>query len=231
MQQNNKSLSKLVQKSRKKYANVKISRELRDIIHGLIASDSFVRYDGSMTIEQSSEKQKFVQWLYDQLKDLRTDYPFQTVSRLDKRSNTTTSSYRFFTRALLKGFHKMWYIPVTNAEGKTSYVKRLPKKMDGFFSSTFITVWFACDGTKIIGSKGAKFEVSSLSADERRQYQELFKNHFDINVAINRAGKSKTGNDQWSLSINAPEYAKFRSLITQIDLIPRFFPHKLHKAD
>lgn len=248
-----------IEKIKKKWKNRKISRELRDIIHGYIASDGYVRKDGTMTVDQSLAQAKFVEWMYERLKHLRTESPMKKVSRSSKkatlflgsatttslRSNTSSSSckakpkvlrssykntqsLRFNTESLLVGFHKMWYKSCVDEEGKTFYKKGLPKQMKGFFSSTFLAVWFAGDGTKMLDQKGAKFEVTNLTAVEREQLKKLFKQKFDIEVVINRAGVSVTGTTQWSLSINTSEYDKFRTLITQLDLIPNLFPHKLH---
>lgn len=111
--------------------------------------------------------------------------------------------------------------------GKVCYRKTLPDSIDSIFGSIFVTLWFAGDGTKILSHRGAKFEVSSFSELERLRLKELFKLKYDIETSINRAGVSKKGNSQWTLNIKAPDYSKFHSLITQIDLIPKVFPHKL----
>lgn len=218
------------QKIRDKWKNIQISKELRDIIHGYIMSDGYVRSDGSMQVEQNLNQEKFVEWLYQRFEIIRTDSEIKLVTRTDKRNNKVTRSKRFFTRNLLTGFHQMWYDSYVTKEGETRYKKRLPKSMKGFFNSTFITIWFAGDGTKMLNQRGAKFEVTAFTAEERQELKRLFKEKFGINAVINRAGQSKTGNTQWSLCINSPEYDKFRTLITQMDLIPNLFPYKLHSA-
>lgn len=75
---------------------------------------------------------------------------------------------------------------------------------------------------------GAKFEVTPFSSDERKTLQKLFKRKFNIEVKINKAGISRANNQQWTLNMNSSEYQRFRSLITQMDLIERYFPQKLH---
>jgi hypothetical protein len=210
--------------------NVKISKELRNIIHGYIMSDGYVNKDGYLQIDQSAQQIKFVQWLYDKLESLRTNTPISQVIRIDKRTNKKTYSNRFHTRNLLKGFHAMWYKPYTDQKGNTKYQKCLPTSFPCFFDSTFITLWFAGDGTKMINQRGAKLEVTSFSPEERKQLQVLFKKKFNISVKINRAGQSKSGKEQWSLCINSGEYEKFRELITQMDLIPTLFSYKLNSV-
>lgn len=259
-----------------KKSEIKISRQLRDIIHGYIMSDGYVKPCGSLTVDQSKKQEKFVEWLYEKLKPIRTEHPISDVFRypspstsnpptksppalqggkkggkggtssgvrvaaqgskgglLSNKSQTPSShSRRFNTRNVLRGFHFMWYKPYVdsdkNGTTKTLYLKRLPKSLDAFFSPVFISLWFAGDGTKVLGSKGARFEVTSFSPEERQRLKKLFEAKYGILANITRAGTSKRGTEQWNLSINSGDYDKFKKLITQIDLIPTLFPHKLH---
>jgi hypothetical protein len=215
--------------SKKKYKDLKISRELRDIIHGYIMSDGYVR-NGALTVDQSAQQEKFVEWLYDKFKAIRTDTPIRTLSRFDQRTGKTTFSKRFSTRALLHGFHSMWYKVFNNEKGEKQFHKGLPKDIKGFFSPTFIAVWFAGDGTKISNPIGAKFEVTAFTPKERERLKKAFKEKYDIETQINRAGTSKKGTEQWTICINSDEYSKFKELITRSDLIPKLFPYKLHKT-
>lgn len=219
--------------------NIKISRQVRDIIHAYIMSDGYVSPYGILTVEQSIQQQKFVEWLCSQLKPVCKNEPcssiIKDVVRFDQRTKKKTFSKRFFTKSVLVGFHKMWYKPYIKPcdspyGARTGFKKQLPKSINCFFNSTFLTVWFAGDGTKILGSVGAKYEATAFQIHERNLLKDLFLRKFDINVLINRAGQSKAGQTQWTININASEYQKFRALITQIDLIENLFPGKLHKA-
>jgi hypothetical protein len=212
----------------KKYKNLKISRQLRDIIHGYIMSDGYVQPSGNLTVDQSKKQTKFVMWLYDKFKSIRTDHPISDVVRVDSRTGIKSFSKRFNTKNLLHGFRNMWYKPYLDEKGNTKYLKSLPKSLDCFFSPEFISLWFAGDGTKIISSLGCKIEVTNFSPDERKRLQKLFKTKYNISAAINKAGKSSSGKEQWTISINSADYYKFKGLITQIDLIPTLFPNKLH---
>lgn len=214
-----------------KSSNIKISKELRDIIHGYIMSDGYLSASGGLQIKQSRKQRKFVEWLYEKLELIRTDTPILDEMVVDKRSNKKSYNSRFNTRNLLEGFRFMWYKPYKTEKGVLKYKKSLPKSLDCFFNYICLTLWFAGDGTKILGSQGAKIEVTAFTADERLRLQELFLKKFNLSVQINRAGQSKKDTQQWTLNINASEYQKFRNLITKIDLIPNFFPHKLHKAE
>jgi hypothetical protein len=123
----------------------------------------------------------------------------------------------------------MWYKLETDANGKTLRRKSLPKSIACFFNSTFVTLWFAGDGTKNTDYRAAKIEVTAFTPEDRRLLQDLFKSKFDITTKINKAGFSKSGTQQWVLQIPADEYDKFLDIITRIDLIPTLFPYKLHK--
>lgn len=216
-----------------KKANVKISRELRDIIHGYIMSDGYVDESGCLQVDQSKDQENFVLWLYEKLEPIRTSSPIKDVIRTDKRGNPKTYSKRFFTKALLKGFRSMWYKSSVNPNGKVQNSKCLPKSINCFFNSILITLWFAGDGTKIIGQRGAKFEVTAFTVDERVRLQKLFKQKFNIIVKIQKAGfatsssQNKSPTPQWTIVISADQYEKFKQVITQMDLIPKLFPNKL----
>ena len=201
---------------------IRISRELRDIIHGYIMSDGQVTPSGSVRIDQSIKQHLFVEWLYEKLQILRTNTPIRNRIYINKRSGKKSYSMQFQTRSICKGFRNIWYKPLAKQ-------KSLPSSIGCFFSIPFVTLWFAGDGTKMIGQRGAKFEVTCFTPEERLKLKQLFKTKFNINAKILRAGKSKTGSYQWTLSICALEYDKFRTLITQMDLIPRIFPYKLCK--
>jgi len=234
----NKKLKIMNQKKVTKYEdnNIKISKELRDIIHGYIMSDGHVRKEGNLSIAHGETQEAFVKWLYNKLATLRTETPIRISGRPYKdKPGVTYYSYAFDTRSLLLGFHKMWYKPYNsvNKKGKPiiAYKKVLPKSINCFFNSKFLTLWFAGDGTKILGSTGAKFEATAFTADERQTLKVLFKKKFDIDVKINKAGFSKKRNQQWTININASEYQKFRVLITEMSLIEDLFAYKLHKKE
>jgi hypothetical protein len=209
--------------------NLKISRELRDIIHGYIMSDGYIRKEGNPSVDQGVDQKKWVMWLFNKFENLRATTLPREVIRKNKKNGKITKSLRFFTRNLLHGFYNIWYKPIdSGSNNPVKQQKRLPKNISCFFSPLFISVWYAGDGTKIQGSLGAKFEVTSWTEEERLCLKKLFKQKYGINTLINRAGQSKLGRTQWTLNINASEYPKFKALITQYDLIPTLFPYKLH---
>ena len=216
----------MINKKHKKWKNIHISRQLRDIIHGYIMSDGYISRNGVLYIEQSKQQALFVQWLYRKFQMIRTNTPIRKLVRIDKRSGQKTFSYRFNTRCVCQGFRSMWYKKI-----QCKYKKCLPKSIDCFFSIPFITLWFAGDGTKMIGQRGCKIEVTCYTPKERLKLKKLFKSKFNISTKILRAGKSRTGTPKWTLSLCASEYEKFRILVTQMDLIPALFPHKLCKFD
>jgi hypothetical protein len=227
-QENNIRLNQLKIKRKWSQSGIQISKELRDIIHGYVMSDGYIRH-GVLTVEQSKKQEGFILWLYDKLQTVRTSSSIKEVVRIHPKTEKKSRSLRFFTKAVLQGFHHMWYRPYIDQTGVIRYQKRLPKSIHCFFNETLISLWFAGDGTKIIGSVGAKFEVSIFNIEERQKLKNLFFTKFGIKTQIISSGISKKGNPQWALKIPPQEYAKFRNLITKTDLISTCFPYKLHK--
>lgn len=223
-----KKTSQLQIKIKKKWEklDIQISKDLRDTIHGYMMSEGYIKPKlGVLQVEQGKKQKSYIQWLYQKMAIIRTSYPIQEVNRT--RGNTTTKSLRFYTRNCLHGFRHMWYEENPCEKGK--YQKKLPITIECFFNETFVSVWFAGDGTKILGSRGAKFEVTAFSVQDRKKLQNLFWTKFEIKTVIISSGKSINGTPQWALKIPANEYTKFRNLITKQTLIPTLFPHKLHK--
>jgi LAGLIDADG DNA endonuclease family len=217
-------------KKKWKTSGIKISKDLRDILHGYVMSDGYIR-DGILTIDQSVKQKRFITWLYNKFQPIRTSSPIKEVSRIHQKTQVKSRSLRFFTRAILNGFHHMWYKPVVDKNGVINDQKKVPKSIDCFFNETFISIWYAGHGTKIIGSIGATFEVTSFTVEERLKLKALFLTKFDIRTEIISSGLSKKGNPQWALKIPANQYQKFRNLITKRDIIPTIFPYKLHKKE
>jgi LAGLIDADG DNA endonuclease family len=209
--------------------NVRISRELRDIIHGYMISEGYMTKNACLQVDQGVDQEKFVQWMYEKLKPLCTDKGPKLVTRHDERTGKTTLSVRFYTRTLVSGFKSMWYKLETDSNGKTKSRKTLPKSIECFFSPTFVTLWYAGDGTKEPDCRAVKLEATAFTPDERLILKRLFESKFGITTHINKSGVSKTGTQQWVIRVPAEEYNKFHDVITKIDLIPTIFPYKLHK--
>jgi hypothetical protein len=123
----------------------------------------------------------------------------------------------------------MWYTKIVQTDGSKVYKKTLPKSFACFFDATFIAVWFAGDGTKTLGYRGAKFEVTAFSVAERLTLKKLFLRQHGLKTNIIKSGLSQNKTQQWCLTIPASQYDIFRTLITKTNLILNLFPHKLHK--
>ena len=208
---------------------MKITRSLRDTLHGYIMSDGYVK-KGTLTVEQGHKQIRFVYWLYNKFIAIRTQSSVKcvTLTRIGRNGTIKTQSYRFFTRAVLHGFHYMWYQPVLK-KGKRVYKKKLPTRCEGFFSPTFLAIWYAGNGTKVIGSLGVKFEVTCFSVVERLCLKKLFKKKYNISAVIIKSGLSKKKNTLWALKIGAKDYWKFHELVAQHPVILHYFSYKLHK--
>lgn len=214
----------------KKKTGKRLPSKVRDTIHGYIMSDGYITKRANLQVQQSLEQQGFVCWLFKKLKRqglCHCEEP-TLVENFNKKRQTTTKSLRFYTKGVMCGFASMWYEEVTLPNGETERRKKLPKSIKCFFSPRFVSVWFAGDGTSLPDCRAASFEVTSFTPDERELLKELFKSKYNISAELNKSGFSITGTQQWVLRIPAPEYDKFRAIITKTALIPKIFPHKLH---
>lgn len=197
-----------------------IDKQFDQIVNGYIMGDGYLSSYGNLTVDHSTDQENFVLWMLEKLKAFCTPNRQPTLTPRHYKDRPTTWSLRFNTRNLFKAYHPIWY-----PEGE----KRLPANIKSMFTPIFITIWYACNGTKQIGSLGAKFEVTSFTPEERLILKNLFITEYGITPEINRQGLSKTGTPQWALCINAPDYPKFHDLITrELDVIQTLFPNKLH---
>mmetsp|Transcript_16707 Transcript_16707/g.36135 ORF Transcript_16707/g.36135 Transcript_16707/m.36135 type:complete len:215 (+) Transcript_16707:242-886(+) len=203
-----------------------ISKDLDSIINGYTAGDGYLKPSGALQVEQGKDQLKFVQWMFEKLKAFCT--PTCKIADVYQTNKETKQkelrSHRFYTTGSLKDYHENWYQRVG-----PNFEKRLPVGIDRMFTPLFITVWFACDGTKPDDCRGAKFEVTAYTVKERKKLKNLFLQKYQIDAKINKQGVSKSGKEQWALCILAEDYDKFYALVTQDPLIPTLFPYKLCK--
>jgi hypothetical protein len=94
-----------------------------------------------------------------------------TRKRVRNGKLSVTTSFRFNTRSVLKSFYPGWY---TKEAGDSKAVKKLPPNIAEIFTPLFITVWFAGDGTTAKDYRGSRFEVTSITPEERNVLKNLF---------------------------------------------------------
>lgn len=204
------------------------TQKQKEIINGYVMGDGFFTEGGSLQVEQGKNQLKFVEWMFEQLKSLCD--PECEISRVPQKG--TLRSYRFYTRRLFQTDRDAWYKKevVNQSTGETKRIKQLPKDFDDRFTPLFITVWFACDGTKIPTHRGAKFEVTCFTPEERATLKDLFKKKYGIETSINKAGFSCKRTQQYTLNIAAKSYDTFYKLVTRdTSLLLDLFSYKLHK--
>lgn len=227
---------------RKPNEQVVLTGRMKEVVYGYVLSDGHIDSNGTLTVEQCVEQLKFVEWMGNEVLPLRA--PTSVISKVYGKKNVkdpTTGivvkdpetgkalqesyhkSYRFFTKRILRTYRQIWYPKGT---------KIVPSELALCFTPLLISVWYAGDGTKIIESEGAKFEVTCFTVEDRLLLVRLFKQKHGIVAQINLNGFSKTGNQQYALVIREPEsYNKLRDLLTQDPLIPTLFPYKLWKKN
>ena len=74
---------------------------IQQIVLGCVLGDGYITKSGCLQIEQSAKQKDYIEWKYEQLKSIVSSEP-KKITRYDKRTQRTYSSYRFYTRALFK---------------------------------------------------------------------------------------------------------------------------------
>ena len=206
---------------------VKINSELQfqhSILYGTLLGDSdLYPKKGIIQIEQCLQHQESLFWLFENLKSLTTGKIPSLVTRLDKRTQTFTKSYRFYTKAL---FHE-WRLLFYNEKG----IKKLPHNFSESLDSVAFTIWFLDDGGKCSGvKKGVFLILDNYTLDEIEIIQHTFKVRFGIKTQLHWSGKSSQGLQQKRLTITGDDYSSFYEIVLPIiSQIPTMENTKLAK--
>lgn len=116
-----------------------LSAEQHSIVIGHLLGDGYISKTNSLQIEQSLDKEAYVQWSYQRLGDL-VGKPPKRVTRLDKRTLKNTYSLRFYTKCRLKEYRQLFY----GLDGH----KQIPYCINDLLDPFALAVWFMDDGGK-----------------------------------------------------------------------------------
>ena len=86
-------------------------------------SYGYVTKNGILYIEHSKKQEKFVLWLYNKLKLIKAPSGIKEYIRIHPKTKKKYYSLRFFTKAVLEGFHNIWYKPYKDHLGIVRYKK------------------------------------------------------------------------------------------------------------
>lgn len=143
--------------SARKHQSLQLTQRQMSIVLGSIIGDAYIYPQGKICFEQAASQKSYLFWKYAELKTLA--YPkVAEVIRLDKRTNTTTTSWRFFLRQYFRPLRKSFY---------RDYQKILPKELSAWFSPLTLAVWYMDDGYLDSGKYPQLMSESFVDEDVR----------------------------------------------------------------
>ena len=197
----------------------------KSIVFGYVLGDGYLYENGRLQVEQGSDQEEFVCWLYNQLGNVVSG-EVKAVPKTQSVTKKQSYARRFYTKTVFQDFVSLFYIPGIERR------KILPKNFEQFLDATVLAIWFMCDGTKYLsGKKGAYINATSFSEQEHSQIQQALKNVFGLTITIHKAGFSQSGNRQYNFYVTAGSYDKFYGIVYPIvSQVPSML-YKLYPLD
>lgn len=113
-----------------------LSKNQLSVVLGSILGDAYIYPQGKICFEQSSVQKEYLFWKYKVLASVA--YPkVSKVARLDKRTQTQTTSYRFFLRQFFRPLRDLFYV---------DNHKTIPTCLTKRFNPLVLAVWYMDDG-------------------------------------------------------------------------------------
>ena len=155
--------------------------DIQQIVIGCILGDGYIMKSGCLQIEQSVQQKEYVEWKYEQLKSIVSSKP-KKVTRYDKRTRRTYSSYRFYTQALFKEFRREFY-PIDK--------KCIPSTIQNYFKSSLtLAVWYMDDGGRGANTeKGVILSVPNYDSESQSRLQITLKVNYGIDTTLHKNGQ------------------------------------------
>ena len=122
-------------KARKNLSLHMLKQQL-SVVLGSVLGDAYIYPQGKICFEQGIVQRKYLMWKYKILAPVAYK-KVSRVSRLDRRSNTETVSYRFFLRQYFRPLRKLFY---------RNNRKVIPEALVDRFDPLVLAVWYMDDG-------------------------------------------------------------------------------------
>lgn len=164
----------------RKNMRLKVTDKQADILIGCVLGDAYITRLGKIQIEQSAKQIEYINWKYDQLKNISYGPPIKPVARYSKKYNRTFYSYRFWTRQYFKSWREKFYMD----NKKIFFIEKI--------SPLSLAVWYMDDGA-INDGKRAIISTESFSEEEREKIKNLFIKDFNIRPSFKKQGKMIIG--------------------------------------
>ena len=182
-----------------------LSREAHSVIVGSLLGDAYLYPNGTLQIEHRLDHYEYVVWKYEMLKDI-VGKPPSMVERVDQRTSKVYRSVRFYTKAVLVPFRRLFY-----PDG----VKIVPQDLGDLMDAQALAVWFMDDGGRGARTpRGLVINTSGFSEPEQVRLQKLLAERFAIQASIHRVGSG------FQLYIRAESFSRFSTLVSRYLVAP-----------
>lgn len=193
----------------------KITKDLKSIITGVLLGDGHLETQNGRTwrlkIEQSIKKKKYVDWLYEKLRDFVSTPPKKKRKKIGEKIYL---NYGFSTVYCgnLRFFGQQFY-----SAGK----KRIPKIIKRLLTPLALAVWFMDDGSKKSNRHyGFIFHTLDFPKSQLKLLQKALKENYGIESRIHC--QRKYTKVRYRLYIPGREREKFLKVIKPY-LLPLFW--------
>lgn len=164
--------------------NLELSKELEEIIIGLMLGDLFAEKinpnsNTRLQFKQSNKNKKYIDHLYSLFKEF-VNTPPKVTSSIEKRLNKKQEyiSIKFWTLSLpcFNKFRELFY----DNSGK----KIIPLNLEELITAKSLAYWLMDDGYKSLG--GFYFCTESFSLEENKKLALILKNKFNLNCGVHK---------------------------------------------
>jgi hypothetical protein len=118
------------------HITLQLTQEEQDVIFGCILGDAYIYPEGKICIEHGEKQYAYIEWLYTKLHRLRYQ-KLSCVTRIDKRYQKKTVSYRFFLRQWFRPLREKFY---------DNHRKRIPINIVSWLNPRIVAIWYMDDG-------------------------------------------------------------------------------------
>ncbi len=158
-----------------------LNKTQKFIIYGLILGDGYLQAtsqnNARLRVEHSDKQKHYIDWIYDQLKNVFNDKPKKIVRRHPKTKKYYTY-YRLQSNSspVLGKIRRDFYTP----KGKI-----IPNNISKYLKSNLtLAIWYMDDGHYYRRDKSAHFYLSLLDKDSQKNLLKCLFDNYDLNGKI-----------------------------------------------
>ncbi len=187
----------------------------KDIITGVLLGDGHLEKNGRfvrLKIDQTLKHSDYVNWLYDELKDLVPSQPV-IIEENDKRTHKIYRRLHFstFSNAEFKKWREDFYV---------DRKKIVPSRIESILKSAIsLAIWLMDDGYKRNDCAAIRLNTDAFTYEEQKMLIKCLRENFEISSRIHKKGK------WYNIYIPKGEAKEFSALVEPY-ILPSF-RHKL----